>query len=248
MKFKIYKLLSLVILLILSNIHISQAETVGDYFTVKLSQNNIGASASFIRSTGQHIGAGVSRVTVVDPSFSSTNHSIGLEYNKALRFNRFTFFDIPLISKQLDDLFITYGVFYDRLDYNNYVNNRYNVSIKSRYGANIGVGYDLNKSLATYVRYGFSSVDYEIDARSSNLGAGGNGTKNGRAATPILYVGLDYSITQDVLLGFGYSRQKLDLESSTYNTGPTNPASQINERHTLDTEIESFSIKLTQRF
>ncbi len=253
MKFNIYKFISLALLLVAGNISVANARpTEGNYLIVKLSQNNINANVQVNDIVGD-ISGGTSTTQAREESpIASTNHSLGIALNRSLRLNKFDIFDIHLITEDLSKVYLNYGLFYDHLNYTNYANNTYNFSIKNRYGAYVGAGYDITPKHAIYINYGLSSINYEVDTRTSLTASGiNNGTENNRTVAPIISLGFNYKILNDILLGLEYSRQKVDLEAVTSrsNSGIGNNNSDTRtRRYDFSTEIETFSLNLIYHF
>ncbi len=248
MKFKLYKTVLLVIAFTMGNASILQAKNNGYLLTAKVSQNNVKSDVEKAIINGVNTPGQAKPIPVIsaEPSISSSNHSIGLALSKTLRMSQFSLFNIPLSDKKLDSLFVNYGIFYDHLKYNNFANNKYNLTINSRYGVNASLGHDINEKFSIYYGLSYASVDYEVDSRSIAFAGGNNGTENNRKTSPINSLGLSYKLSGGFQLALEYSRQKIELEASTYSS--ITDETQVLEEYNFDTEIESFSFNVSKRF
>ena len=228
----------------------AQAKTSGYYASIDLYSYDVESNISIENSNGVRSNSSEPNISLIyNPKVSSSDVGFGFEITKTLRLSYFSILDVDLYeSSMLGDVYVSAGLFYDRLNYNNYANNTYNISMTSRYGANIGAGYDVTDYLAVYANIGIASNDYEIDSRNffnQENNGGSNATDNNRAISPIIALGFNLNITEDFLLGFKFSKQNIDLESSSFSTtNGINGYDKIN----LDTSITTYGLRLSKRF
>lgn len=226
-----------------------EARTLGNYISLDISHLEVESDIDYVNSSGTRTIDQSSALTPdTYPRAESSEIMAGLEISKALRLTYFSILDIDLYdSDTLDDIYVSAGLFYDRLNYNNYANDRHNISITSRYGVNLGLGYDITDYLAVYGNAGYASVNYEIDSRSFThpVTSDNNSTDNNRAISPIMALGINFNITEDFLLGFKYSSQKINLKSQSYSTD-SNFTGYDSFR--FATTLATYGLRLSKRF
>lgn len=257
MKKKIFLLLTLIFASNSSFANINKS-----FLSLGIAQNDFSSKPSAVAAVGSLTGTTTTPTlhTGSSDNISSQNLSPSFSVFKNLSLNNLSVIGLRLSAPQYKKIFLNYEAFYDHLNNSqnvsstvvlnsNTINLPTNLNFKSRYGAKIGIGYAFNDGFSIYTNYGFSSLDYEIDNRSNSQAlTPGNtlGTStNDRTLDSIISFGVIYNIYNIFNLGFEYSVQNSELQSSDYVILGT-PAG-INE-FKFDSKIESYTFKLSKEF
>lgn len=264
MKFKIFSFIITSKLLFLLTLQSSFALTEGSYFTVGLSNSDLSYSSSSNGRVNLITGSTSFRLASDGSSNNqdSANPSLNLSIAKSLRANKFNIINalvnkvsLPSVRKLTDSTFINYKIFYDHMnadfstDYNLSLNTTalYNatVSINSRYGAMIGLGYDLPYGLSTYFNYGISTADYNVKSDFVLGSVNYSDEENNRDTSSIFALGFNYELINNILLGLEYSRQEIELKSDTFlmDAAVGGKTSTV-----FNTKIDTYSLTASYRF
>ncbi len=211
----------------------AMAKTEGNYFGFDISQN---------RSSHQYdVQTTLSDQTVnLDDIHSSSQPVLGSfkenEYGYGINLKH---------AFNYEGVFLAPSIFYEKIGTSAEDSLGDQVSINSRHGAKLDIGYDVMDNLAFYVTGGVAVIDYEINFNKTGLG-----NVNGKESSFIKGVGLNYSLNKDWLINFEYNSQKADLEGKFLATGlfPGATSAAGVDTYNVKTQINSYKFGLAYRF
>ena len=165
------------------------------------------ASQAFAKTEGSYVGVDVLRVNSTHqyaqsgriasnyPKFEDSAIGFGINYKYAINFNNF---------------FIAPNAFYEKLGTKASDKDRDTVSINSRYGAKLDLGYDISDEFAIYLTGGVASVGYNVDWKSIDQ------KKSGDKVAGIFGVGANYYPHKNISLNVEYNFQSLDVATPSF--------------------------------
>ena len=162
------------------------------------------ASSALAKTQGHYVGINVLRSSasnqyksssIIASNYSKFNDSsigFGADYKYAFNF---------------DKIFLSPGVFFDKLGLESQDQDGDSVSSDYRYGAKIDLGYDITDDFSLYITSGIAKTGYDVDWKSS--GQKESGSKIGYLAG----IGASYNISESIALNLEYNSQSIDFKT-----------------------------------
>lgn len=206
----------------------SFAKTEGMYIGFDLSRNNSDHKYRLDSASDSSLSS-VDSVDAIS-SFDANGYGYGVNLKHAYNFN---------------GLYIAPVIFYETINTVATDEGNDQVSVNSRHGVKLELGYDITKSISAFVNYGVGVVSYEVNFTHSGLGK-----QYAKDSSEIFGLGLNYNLDKNWVLSYEYNMQKVDLGTrvGSYDTR-ANPAVLMGIDHFgIKTEIKSMKLGVSYKF
>ncbi len=171
-------------------------KTEGNYFGVNLLRSSVKFHETGTRDT--------STTTYVGPNYSDSNYGFGFSYKYAFNFN---------------NVFIAPGVFFEKPNATarSYTSPN-SMTVRTRYGAGVDLGYDVTDRIAPYLTGGFSEVGYTATNYTSVGGNRLSAVKQNTVMDWYYGAGIKTKVTKDFSIGLEYNMQRFAAKTSDRDT------------------------------
>jgi len=206
----------------------SLAKTEGMYIGFDLSRNNSDHKYRLDSASDSSLStsSGVAEIA----SFDNDGYGYGVNLKNAYNFN---------------GLYIAPVIFYETINTVATDKNKDQVSVNSRHGVKLELGYDVTKNISAYVNYGVGVVSYEVNFTNTQLGK-----QYGKDSSEIFGLGLNYNLDKNWVLSYEYNMQKVDLGTrvGSYDKTANPPVLMGIDHFGIKTEIKSMKLGVSYKF
>lgn len=174
--------------------------TQGNYFGVNLLRSSVKFHEVATRNTYT--------TPYVGPNYSDSDYGFGFSYKYAFNFN---------------NVFIAPGVFFEKPNASTGSDNALNtMTIRTRYGAGVDLGYDVTDRIAPYITGGVSEISYTATNYTTVSGSPISVVKQNTVMDWYYGAGIKTRVTKDFAIGLEYNMQRFlaktsDRDSQNYN-------------------------------
>lgn len=203
----------------------SLAKTEGMYIGFDLSRNNSDHKYRLDSASDDSLST-----SSESASFDNDGYGYGVNLKHAYNFN---------------GLYIAPVIFYETINTVATDEFKNQVSVNSRHGVKLELGYDVTKNISAFVNYGVGVVSYEVNLTNTQLGK-----QYGKDSSEIFGLGLNYNLDKNWVLSYEYNMQKVDLGTrvGSYDIDEDTRFLVGIDHLRIKTEIKSMKLGVSYKF